>query len=167
MHSYGDLVKVIRKSEDTVAWRDDSRISCQYFGSCSGCQYQMLSYPTQLSLNRAVVRKAYANFSNLRAELVPEVQETLPSPKQYGYRTKLTPHFDQPSPEHRRNNGEGLNIGFQMKGRRKVMDIEECPIATKAINDQYKIARKGVKEWVNSTDLLMEGVDTDSRSAGI
>lgn len=105
----------------------------------------MLSYDRQLALKRDLVRKAYENFSNLSPSLVPEIQPTLPSPQQYGYRTKLTPHFDEPSKEHRANAGEGLNIGFQQKGRRKVMDIEECPIATKPINEELGRARADVK----------------------
>lgn len=105
----------------------------------------MLSYDKQLSLKRELVQKAYRNFSNLAPSLVPAIGPTLPSPQQYGYRTKLTPHFDQPTKDHRANAGQGLNIGFQQKGRRTVMDIEECPIATKPINDELAKARADVK----------------------
>lgn len=44
------------------------------------------------------------------------------------------------------NNGEGFNIGFQQKGRRIVMDIEECPIGTPAINQQMAISRSEAKQ---------------------
>lgn len=44
--------------------RDMSRVKCKYFGTCAGCQYQMLSYDTQLDLKRTVVVKAYQNFSS-------------------------------------------------------------------------------------------------------
>lgn len=72
------------------------RVNCQYFGVCSGCQYQPLAYDEQLRMKQSVVRKAFANFSGLDAALVPEVAPTLPSPLEYGYRTKLTPHFQAP-----------------------------------------------------------------------
>ena len=91
------------------------------------------------------MRKAYENFSNLSPSLLPEIGDTLPSPQQYGDRPKLTPHFDVPSKDHRANAGDGLNIGFQQKGRRTVMDIEECPIATKPINEELTRARADVK----------------------
>jgi tRNA (uracil-5-)-methyltransferase len=109
-------------------------------------QYQTLSYPKQLELKRNVVVKAYQNFSSLSESLVPEIGPTLPSPQQYGYRTKLTPHFDAPRPAMIENNGEGFNIGFQQKGRRIVMDIEECPIGTPAINQQMTISRAEAKQ---------------------
>ena len=59
----------------------------------------------------------------------------MPSPLQYGYRTKITPHFDAP-PENRpgrygrqRQKREWdtswkLAIGFEAKGRGQILDIE-------------------------------------------
>ncbi|CAD6576365.1 MAG: tRNA(m5U54)methyltransferase [Cyphobasidiales sp. Tagirdzhanova-0007] len=166
LHSYADLVEVLRCTEDKENWRDDARIQCKYFGKCSGCQYQMLSYERQLLLKQDVVRKAYANFSGLTPSLVPEVQDTLPSPRQYGYRTKLTPHFDQPTMQTRINDGRDLQIGFQQKGRRAVMDIEDCPIGTQAINAEMKNARAEVRRTLSNfkrgaTLLLRDSLRTD------
>lgn len=106
----------------------------------------MLSYEKQLGLKRNVVVKAYQNFSKLPSDLVPKIGPTLPSPQQYGYRTKLTPHFDAPKSAMLENNGEGFSIGFQQKGRRIVLDIEDCPIGTPAINKQMKESRAEVKK---------------------
>jgi tRNA (uracil-5-)-methyltransferase len=106
----------------------------------------MLSYEKQLELKRNVVTKAYMNFSSLPQSLIPEIGPTLPSPQQYAYRTKLTPHFDAPKPQMLRNNGEGFNIGFQQKGRRVTIDIEDCPIGTAAINAQMVKSRAETKQ---------------------
>lgn len=83
-----DFIKVIEPGPQ----RNDSLIGCGYFAKCSGCQLQMMSYEDQLAHKKRIVEKAYANFSGLIPELVPAVGDTLPSPRQYGYRTKLTPH---------------------------------------------------------------------------
>jgi tRNA/tmRNA/rRNA uracil-C5-methylase (TrmA/RlmC/RlmD family) len=71
-----------------------------------------VSYETQLALKRETVRKAFRYFSSrshffyalvltsaadasgstcseLDASLIPEIGETIPSPKQAGYRTKM------------------------------------------------------------------------------
>lgn len=123
--------------------RDDSRIQCKYFAACGGCQFQMLDYSEQLKLKKRIVEKAYLNFSNLSPELVPAIQDTMGSPLQYNYRTKLTPHFDGP-PGFRPSKRKGKNssnaafetcpdIGFMHKGRRKVIDIEDCPIGTDVV----------------------------------
>jgi tRNA (uracil-5-)-methyltransferase len=131
--------------------RDDSRIQCKYFNSCGGCQFQMLSYDDQLVLKRRVLEKAFKNFSNLNPELVPEIQPTFGSPLQYGYRTKLTPHFDGP-PGPRRGKNQRLpfpscpDVGFMLKGQRKVIDIEDCPIGTEAVRSGMQRERKRMQE---------------------
>ncbi|GAA5975857.1 hypothetical protein JCM11641_002822 [Rhodosporidiobolus odoratus] len=140
------------------------RVQCRYYGRCSGCQYQPLSHEKQLELKQDVVRRAFANFSGLPSSLVPSIGPTLPSPLQYGYRTKLTPHFDTPptsNPRGGRKKGVSeeevqkaqekkrsewqLRIGFEQKGRKMLVDIEECPIASSVINSALPIEREKVK----------------------
>ncbi|KHN99213.1 tRNA (uracil-5-)-methyltransferase [Metarhizium album ARSEF 1941] len=131
-----DFISIVRPS----SLRDDARIQCKYFSSCGGCQFQMLDYVQQLKLKKRVLEKAYRNFSNLPAELVPAIQDTIGSPLQYGYRTKLTPHFDGPPgfrPSKRKAAKASFescpDIGFMQKGKRKVLDVEDCPIGTSAV----------------------------------
>jgi tRNA/tmRNA/rRNA uracil-C5-methylase (TrmA/RlmC/RlmD family) len=96
---------------------------------------QMLSYETQLQLKQRVVEKAYQAYSELPLSSLPPIQPTIPSPKQYAYRTKITPHFDAPPKTARkafeqesaageRTTQWETRIGFDQKGRRTVMDIE-------------------------------------------
>lgn len=115
----------------------------------------MLSYETQLDLKRDVVVRAYETFSgtihyghrrinrltllaDLPSSSVPTVLPTAPSPLQYGYRTKITPHFDAPVklPRHQKGKnaptpgplpeGKTVPIGFNKVGTRDVLDIEVC-----------------------------------------
>ena len=138
-YSVADFISVVKPS----ALRDDSRIRCQYFARCSGCQFQMLEYPEQLKHKKRIVEKAYKNFSQLPPELVPAILDTIGSPLQYGYRTKLTPHFDGPPGAPRRGPRKHLEqmppVGFTPKATKKVLDIEDCPIGTRAV-------RKGLKK---------------------
>ncbi|KAK3196852.1 tRNA(m5U54)methyltransferase [Lecanicillium sp. MT-2017a] len=187
----GDVVRVkvfrhLRHENQTVAdflsvvkpspLRDDSRIKCKYFSACGGCQFQMLDYAEQLRLKRRVLEKAYANFSNLPAELVPVVQDTIGSPLQYGYRTKLTPHFDGPPGfrPSKRGKNPGIpfpkcpDIGFMFKGKRKVIDIEDCPIGTDVVREGMTRERKRMQEeYVNykrgATILLRENTTRYSK----
>ncbi|KAG0145303.1 hypothetical protein CROQUDRAFT_46003 [Cronartium quercuum f. sp. fusiforme G11] len=158
LHSYADLVSVISPGD----WRDDSLVKCKYFGKCSGCQYQMLSYSKQLELKQVVVEKAFKHFSGLDPAILPPVEPTLPSPSQYEYRTKLTPHFELPRNiklankaftkkfvEQDIGNGD-LSIGFAEKGRKRVLDIEECPIATRVINDKLIEERSRVQSTIQN-----------------
>ncbi|KAK4118732.1 S-adenosyl-L-methionine-dependent methyltransferase [Parathielavia appendiculata] len=138
-YTAADFISVVKPS----ALRDDSRIQCPYFAKCSGCQFQMLDYAEQLKIKKNIVVKAYRNFSQLPPELVPEILDTIGSPLQYGYRTKLTPHFDGPPGNPRRGPKKSHSsmppFGFTPKNTRKVLDIEDCPIATETV-------RKGLTE---------------------
>ena len=161
-----DFIRVIEPSPK----RDDSRVKCPYFAKCSGCQFQMLSYHDQLAHKKTIVERAYKNFSNLTPELVPAIGDTMGSPLQYGYRTKLTPHFDGPPGRSSMRKGKEGNrpgfgevppIGFMMKGRRTTIDIEDCPIGTEAVRQGMKRERERVtKEIANykrgATILLRE-----------
>lgn len=149
-HSHADFLAVVTPSP----LRDDTRVRCQYFAQCGGCQFQMLDYAEQLRRKQRIVVKAYANFANLAPALVPAVRDTIGSPLQYGYRTKLTPHFDGP-PGHRpskRGRAPAVpfascpDIGFMQKGRRKVLDIEDCPIGTDAVRLGNTRERKRMQE---------------------
>lgn len=153
-YSMADFVKVSKPSPH----RDQSLVKCPYFSQCSGCQFQMLPYDYQLQHKKSIVERAYKNFSNLAPELIPTIGDTIGSPLQYGYRTKLTPHFDGP-PDSRRSDGRnGIRrtfkevppIGFMKKGTRITMDIEDCPIGTETVRTGNKRERKKVVDTLSS-----------------
>ncbi|KAI2622586.1 uracil-5--methyltransferase [Xylaria nigripes] len=140
-YTVADFISVLEPAPS----RDDNRIACQYFSKCSGCQFQMLDYAEQLRLKQRIVEKAFRNFSELPPELIPAIQDTIGSPLQYGYRTKLTPHFDGPPGNRRKNPAsftERPDIGFMPKGRRTTMDIEDCPIGTETVRMGMKSERE-------------------------
>ena len=165
-YSLTDFISVVEPSH----LRDDTRINCKYFSTCSGCQFQMLDYPTQLQHKKKIVEKAYKNFSQLPPELVPVIQDTIGSPLQYGYRTKLTPHFDGPPGFLSKAAKQGgakktfdkvPEIGFMQKGMRKTLDIEDCPIGTDAVRmgmkrERVRVAEELTKYQKGATILLRE-----------
>jgi tRNA (uracil-5-)-methyltransferase len=130
----------------------------------------MLDYETQLKHKKTIVEKAYKNFSQLPPELLPVIEDTIGSPLQYGYRTKLTPHFDGPpgyvSKADRQRGVKKYfedvpNIGFMEKGRRITLDIEDCPIGTDAVRMGMEFERLRVSKELNkyqrgATILLRE-----------
>ncbi len=125
-----DILEIVKPSPH----RNDNLINCRYFGKCSGCQYQMIPYETQLIFKRKVIENAYKYYFYPLLQdksLQLDIGDTIGSPKQYEYRTKLTPHFDVP----RKRKLEAIPpIGFGMKGSSKVLDIEECSIGTDIVN---------------------------------
>ncbi|KAJ9479531.1 tRNA (uracil(54)-C(5))-methyltransferase [Pseudozyma hubeiensis] len=179
LFSKAKVVEVLEKS----ATRNNELVRCKYFGDCGGCQYQMIDYTQQLEIKRGVVERAFARFSGLDAALLPKVLPTIASPSQYNYRTKLTPHFELPYELRRgrrsgiRNDANGnsatgddkplysVPIGFDCIGTKRVMDIEECPIATRTINKALPSAKQKVVDTIESfkngaTILLRDSLRT-------
>ncbi|KAJ1994364.1 tRNA(m5U54)methyltransferase [Coemansia spiralis] len=139
----------------TVLDAAPSRIEapCQYFGKCSGCQLQHIRYQDQLVFKREMVERAFINANPIFAKL--NIATVSQSPLPYGYRTKLTPHFDiqKSIPP------EQVAIGFNIVGQRRVLDIEDCIIGTDAVRQGAVKVRQETKakmvEYKRGATLLV------------
>lgn len=124
--SEADLVRVLEPSPHRVEPR------CPLFTRCGGCQYQTLAYAEQLVWKRRQVEELLRHMAGLECE----VQPVIGSPREWNYRSKITPHFQAP------RNGTIGDIGFLRAGRRmELVDVPECAIATGAINERLASLR--------------------------
>lgn len=165
--SEADLLEVLTPSPHRVAPR------CALFGRCGGCQYQHLAYAEQLAWKRRQVEELLQHMAGITFPVSP----TVPSPREFGYRSKITPHFHPPSP---RDAAAGaispesrpVPIGFLKQGTRfDIVDVPECPIATAEINAKLPEVRARTQErlaageYRRAATLLLrhaqEGVITD------
>lgn len=154
-YSEADCIEVLQKSPNRI----DSK--CSLFQTCGGCQYQTVKYETQLEWKKNQIAETFKRIADLKIDVLP----VIPSPKEYGYRSKLTPHFDKAK------SGEIKSIGFLKSGTRKVIiDVPKCPIATDNINEALPNARESLFQEKNKkkggTLLLrdtLEGVVTDPK----
>lgn len=138
--SFADFVEIIERCDELRGGEGDRNVhpdkGCKYFGTCGGCQLQDVPYPEQLKHKLRTVDLAYKRFSGLATDKVPEILPTIGSPIQWGYRTKITPHFNAvpkwARPEAAAAEEEAgnerpdwqCNIGFDRKGKPGVLDIE-------------------------------------------
>jgi 23S rRNA (uracil1939-C5)-methyltransferase/tRNA (uracil-5-)-methyltransferase len=133
-YSEADLVEILQASPERVA-----EPPCPLFGRCGGCQYQHLAYPAQLEWKRRQVEELLKHMAGIEFPVSPVVG----SPKRFGYRSKITPHFHPPRPG---TDAAELPIGFLRQGTRfDVVDVPACPIATEAINVELAAARGRVR----------------------
>ena len=109
----GELVEVKETSPHRV------EPPCPYFGRCGGCAYQHISYEHQLAIKWRQVRDALQRIGKLKN--VP-MRPIIPSPKEYGYRNRITVHAQ-----------DGV-IGFFRRDSRRLLDIEQCPISREEVN---------------------------------
>jgi len=155
-YSDADLIEVIEASSDRVEPR------CPLYTKCGGCQYQHISYARQLKEKTGHVEELMQKLG----EIDHPVQLSHGSPKEYNYRSKIRPHYQRPGKD------GSQPIGFLQYGRRnQIIDVEQCPIATEAINAALPDARDdarragGKKRRQRGGTLLMrdviEGVVSD------
>ncbi|WP_414664623.1 class I SAM-dependent RNA methyltransferase [Horticoccus sp. 23ND18S-11] len=129
--SEADLVEVLTPSPDRVTPR------CALFGRCGGCQYQHLAYPAQLEWKRRQVAELLQHMAG-----IPDfpVAPVVGSPREFNYRSKITPHFNPP------RGPAPIPIGFLRQGTRfDIVDVPQCPIATEGINERLTTVRERVR----------------------
>jgi len=157
-YSEADLLEVLKPSPDRI------EPNCGYFTQCGGCQYQHISYTAQLQMKQRHVSDTLRKIGNIDAE----VELPLHSEHTFHYRSKLTPHHNKP------RNKELGPIGFLAFGQRnRLVDIEQCEIATEAINSQLTLERRNSHQLAAKGKLkkgatlllrdVMEGVITDHK----
>ncbi|MFT3830218.1 MAG: class I SAM-dependent RNA methyltransferase [Opitutaceae bacterium] len=180
-YSEADLVAVVRAAPERITPR------CPLFGTCGGCQYQNLSYAEQLRWKQRHVAELLRHMARTEFPVNP----VIPSPREFGYRSKITPHFEAPraaetsnadfhtsnpvAPETRDIKPETaapFPIGFlRAASRFALIDVPQCPIATDAINAALPAARAEIRAKAaagtykrGATVLLrhsLEGVTSD------
>ena len=126
-YSEADLLEIIEPSEYRVSPK------CALFSACGGCQYQHIDYEEQLRIKTQQVQELLKKNGDI--EFLVSLAKS--SKQVYGYRSKITPHYNRPD-----KNGE-QPIGFLKYGRRHdIIDVEQCVIATDAINQALPEMRK-------------------------
>jgi 23S rRNA (uracil1939-C5)-methyltransferase/tRNA (uracil-5-)-methyltransferase len=103
----------------------------------------------QLQLKRQQVRELLQRLAHANVE----VQSTVGTDQIYHYRSKLTPHFEKGA----------KSIGFLKLGSRfTIVDVEQCSIATRGINERLKMLRQEIraKSFKKGGTLLLRDVGT-------
>jgi tRNA/tmRNA/rRNA uracil-C5-methylase (TrmA/RlmC/RlmD family) len=139
---------------------------CALFGRCGGCQLQHVPYEEQVAWKTAEVRRLFAEAFTTDAAAI-DVGPCVGSPRAYGYRSKITPHFQRP------RGGQVPPIGFlHADDPHRTVDVEWCALATDAINARLPALRAEVVANLGSyrkgASLLLRdsasGVTTDFRA---
>ncbi len=156
--SEADLVEVITPSPSRIA------APCPVFTECGGCQYQHFEYSAQLEWKTKQVKELLWHM----VRIDHPVQPAIASPKEYGYRSKLTPHFEVP------HKGRPMTIGFLKAGTRsRHVEVKHCPLISDAMNETLTqvradtYAQQEKKPFKKGGTLLirehLDGVTTDPK----
>ena len=139
------VVEVVTPSEHRV------EPPCGYFGACTGCQWQHISYERQLEIKREIVVDALDRIGGLDGVVT---QPTLPSPERLGYRNHArftVGPLGSPA--------EG-RLGYVHRERRRHVEIDECLLMAPWINEALASLQGHVAETTQLS--LRYGVGTGS-----
>ena len=97
---------------------------CQYFGECTGCQWQHLDYDAQLTAKRDKVVDALVRVGGLFPDAADApVSAPLPSPNRYGYRNHARFTINRSG-----------SLGFVNRETRRFVRIEHCMLMRPSVN---------------------------------
>ncbi|MDO5733610.1 MAG: hypothetical protein Q4P08_00480 [Eubacteriales bacterium] len=92
---------------------------CGYYPSCGGCSVQQLKYPALLALKKAQLEHL---FPEAKVKFYPSSEASA-----FAYRKKFFWHYDQGS------------FGLLRRGSHQLIEIQDCPLASKALQAATKI----------------------------
>ena len=129
---------------------------CNYFGECTGCQWQHLDYPTQLTAKREKVIDALIRVGGFTE---PPVSEVVPSTLQYGYRNHA-----------RFTVGPAGTLGFVNRETRQFVGIDHCKLMHQEINRNLTLlqgkcqetTQLSIRAGIQSGDFLVQPRLADS-----
>lgn len=102
---------------------------CRYFGTCGGCHWQHLTYPSQLEWKREILRELLARVGKLRD--TPVSAPIAPAgPWEYRARAQFKVYASG-----------RLHMGFHQRETHRVVDIDRCPLLDARLNSVLGILR--------------------------
>ena len=133
--------KVLFASIEEIITPSPLRIEppCPYFGRCGGCDFQQLTYETQLAAKAEIIRDCLHRIARL--ESVPDFVVT-PSPDNWRYRMRATWQIDR----------EQRTIGYYERGSRRVCDVVDCAVLRPVLQEKLEEVR--ATEWVQFPEGL-------------
>lgn len=133
-YAEGEIVKITKPSELRIVPR------CSHFGTCGGCKWQQLSYPSQLKFKGKQVEEVLKRISKVH---LPEVKPVIGADDCWEYRNKMEYTFSDKkwrsweeikSGEDFSDSSNGL--GFHIAGSfDKVLHIEKCHLQANIGNE--------------------------------
>jgi 23S rRNA (uracil1939-C5)-methyltransferase len=110
-YARAQVVRIESRSPDRVAY------VCPIARDCGGCQWQHLSYRVQCDAKARAVRDTLTRIGGWTE---PDVQTTIPSPREFHYRNKATYHVEQ--------RGGALQVGYYGRRTTDLVPLESCPL---------------------------------------
>ncbi len=116
--------------------------ACPVFGECGGCQWQHITYETQLKAKAELFTETLKRLAEVE---FPEPPKLIASPKVLNYRNRVKIHK------------KGPKWGFFKAKSHKIVDIDNCPLLDPAINKVFAAIRASeFPETLHTLDIALD-----------
>lgn len=120
---------------------------CPYYLECGGCDLQHIKYDEQLNFKRLLVKKTLKKVANIDVE----VQSTVESFFQFGYRNKLSLNI------------KNSKCGFFKAGSKQLVEINKCLLANKTITEISQFVVNELKDYAfNVKNLVVRNINNQT-----
>lgn len=109
--AFASIVEIIKPSAVRI------EAPCPYFGRCGGCDFQQLTYETQLEAKAEIINDCLRRIAQVEA---PGPIRVMPSPNQWHYRTRASWQVDSSAKQ----------LGYFERGSNRICDVEYCAVLT-------------------------------------
>ncbi|HVN04223.1 MAG TPA: class I SAM-dependent RNA methyltransferase [Bryobacteraceae bacterium] len=145
------LLEVLEPAPERTAPR------CPYFGRCGGCHYQQAPYEMQLAWKRAILEDQLRRIGKIE----PPAEIGVVAGEPWGYRNRVQLHVSDGA------------LGYRGAQSHKLCAIEQCPIASPAINRAIAALRamlrdarwprfvQAVELFTNETEMQLNVLETE------
>ncbi|HXG17629.1 MAG TPA: 23S rRNA (uracil(1939)-C(5))-methyltransferase RlmD [Methylomirabilota bacterium] len=125
----------------------EQRPPCPHFPACYSCPFVQFPYLQQLEKKQARVKAAFANYPCLTALEIPPL---IPSPRQFGYRTRVKLAV-------RKVSGKPV-IGLYIPETHRIADASACPVHPQPVNEVIQF----IKEAIERLDIAPYDEERDT-----
>lgn len=132
----GELLEIIKPSPDRIS------PACTVFEKCGGCQWQHLSYESQLHWKQEILRETLLRVGKIEN---PFLLPMIPSPKEWHYRHRIQLKADH----------EG-RLGFYALRSHHVIPFDVCLISDPRLNEEVARLRASPHLFKKGFELALE-----------
>jgi tRNA/tmRNA/rRNA uracil-C5-methylase (TrmA/RlmC/RlmD family) len=139
--AFAKIVEILEPAEDRI------KPKCIYFGTCGGCDFQQMSYETQLKSKIGILRDSLKRIGKIDYE---DEIPIIASPNEYNYRLRSNWHI----------NSRQKKIGYFKRQSHDVIDAKSCPILV----PELEATLKDLQENLEYGTLFAELINVEAAS---
>ncbi|HEY5884134.1 MAG TPA: class I SAM-dependent RNA methyltransferase [Pyrinomonadaceae bacterium] len=125
---------------------------CPYFGRCGGCDFQQLSYESQLRAKVDIIQDCFQRIAKIPEQVDIKIHA---SPTEWQYRARALWQTDDVRKW----------LGYYVRGSREVCDVEYCAVLVPELQQSLESLRSTIESATSVRDIAAvagdEGVSID------